>query len=80
MIPVSKLKKLTREKRSKRRVGVIFGLGGLFGLILAGFFAQQKKVISFEGLIDLNLDSILDVIPANIVQDARDLTVCFFIS
>ena len=76
IIPTAELKTLTK-KRSKRRNGFIFGLGGLFGVALAAFFANQHDVISFEGLMDLNLDSLVDVIPAGIVKDARDLTVCW---
>ena len=75
LVSISKLNKLTRKKPSKRRNSLIFGLGGLFGLLLAAFFAQQKEVIHLEGLMDLNLESLLDVIPQSIVQDARDLTV-----
>jgi phospholipid:diacylglycerol acyltransferase len=65
-----------KEKRSKRRNGLIFTLGGIFGIILAAFFANHHDVISFEGLMDLNLDSLIDVIPAGIVKEARDITVC----
>lgn len=76
LIPTAELKTLTQKKRSKRRNGLIFGLGGLFGIVVAAFFANQHDVINFEGLMDLNLDSLIDVIPAGIVKDARDITVC----
>ena len=76
LVSTSKLKKLTRH-RSKRRQWLVFGLGGLFGIILAAFFAQQHDVISLEGLMDIKLDSLLDAIPAGIVNDARDITVSF---
>jgi hypothetical protein len=75
LIPVSKLKGLTNRKRSKRRSGLIFGLGGLAGIIVALFFASRQEVINLEGLIDFNLDHFLDVIPAGIVKDAKALTV-----
>ena len=75
LIPVSKLKTLTNRKRSKRRTGLIFGLGSLVGVLIALFFANKQEVIRLEGLIDFNLDSFLDVIPAGIVKDARDITV-----
>ena len=75
LIPVARLKKLA-AKKSKRRTGFIFGLGGLFGLVVAAFFANQQDVINLEGLMDLNLESLLDVIPAGIVKDAQDITVC----
>jgi phospholipid:diacylglycerol acyltransferase len=75
LVPVSKLKKLTTVKRSKRKSWLIFGLGGLFGLVVAVFFANQQEVIKLEGLLDVNLDSLMDVIPAGIVRDAKDLSV-----
>ena len=74
LVKTSKLQFL-KEKKSKRRNGLIFTLGGLFGIILAVFFANQHDVINFEGLMDLNLDSLIDVIPAGIVREARDITV-----
>ncbi|KAL9109676.1 MAG: hypothetical protein Q9227_005714 [Pyrenula ochraceoflavens] len=73
-IPVSKLKEFTTRKSRKRRNGLIFGLGGLFGIILAVFFANQQDVIKLEGLMELNLDSLLDVLPAGVVKDAKDIT------
>ncbi|KAL9000827.1 MAG: hypothetical protein Q9169_000581 [Polycauliona sp. 2 TL-2023] len=73
LVPTSKLKKLS-SKRSKRRQWLVFGLGGLFGIIVAAFFAQQNDVINLEGLMDMNLDSLLDAIPAGIVKDAKDIT------
>ena len=78
LVPLSKLRRLTTRKRSKRRNGIIFGLGGLFGIIVAAFFANQSDVINLEGLLDINLESLLDVIPAGIVRDAKELTVGFF--
>lgn len=76
LVPVSKLKGLTTKRRSKRRSWFIFGLGGLVGVCIALFFASKQEVINLEGLIDFNLDSLLDVIPAGIVKDAQDITVC----
>ena len=69
----SHLKKLKSRKRWSR--GVIFGLGGLFGVVIAAFFADRHDVINLEGFMDLNLESLLDVIPAGIINDAKDLTV-----
>ena len=74
LVPTTHLKQLTK-KRSKRRQWMIFSLGGLFGIVVAAFFAQRHDVINLEGLIDVNLESLLDVIPAGIVKDAKDLTV-----
>lgn len=75
IVKTSKLHFL-KEKKSKRRNGLIFTLGGIVGIILAVFFANRHDVISFEGLMDLNLDSLIDVIPVGIVREARDITVC----
>ena len=75
LVPSAQLKKLKNKTRSKRRTTLIFGLGGLFGIIVAAFFAQQNDVINLEGLVDFNLESLLDVIPAGIVNDAKDITV-----
>jgi phospholipid:diacylglycerol acyltransferase len=76
LVPASHLKKLTSKRRwSKRRQGLIFGLGGLFGVVIAALFANHHDVINLEGLMDMNLESLLDVIPAGIVKDAKDITV-----
>lgn len=77
LVSSAKLDKLKQGARKghKRRISIFFALGGLFGVFLAGFFAQQQDVINFEGLLDLNLESLIDVIPAGIVKDAKDLTV-----
>ena len=64
-----------KSKRRRRSTWIIFGLGGLFGVVLAAFFAQHNDVINLEGLVDFNLDSLIDVIPAGILKDAKDITV-----
>ena len=74
LVSKSHLKEL-KKKRSKRWQFSIFGLGGLFGLAVAAFFANQHDVINLEGLVDFNMESLLDVIPAGIVKDAKDITV-----
>lgn len=77
LVSKSHLKEL-KGKRGKRWQFSIFGLGGLFGLVVAAIFANQHDVINLEGLVDFNMESLLDVIPAGIVNDAKDLTVrCF---
>lgn len=63
------------KPRSKRRNGVIFVLGGLFGIFIALFFANQNQVISLDALMDLNLESLIDVIPQGILKDAREFSV-----
>lgn len=74
LVSHSRLKEL-KGKRSKRWQFSIFGLGGLFGLVVAALFANQHDVINLEGLVDFNMESLLDVIPAGILKDAKDITV-----
>ncbi|KAL4906138.1 hypothetical protein BDW74DRAFT_139063 [Aspergillus multicolor] len=62
------------KPKSKRRNGLIFLLGGVFGIFCAVFFAQQQDVISLESLMDLNIDSLMDVIPQSIMRDAREFS------
>lgn len=64
-----------RHKARKRRTGAIFLLGSLFGIIAAGFFAKSNDLIDFPGIGDLSVDSLLDVLPAGLVKDVRDLVV-----
>lgn len=79
IIPAKKLQKLTsssKSKGSKRRNFWIFGLGGLFGIVVAGFFASSNDMMmDLASLKDMNLDSLLDVLPAGLINDARDLQV-----
>ena len=75
LVSAARLRDLKSKKLPKRRIGLFFGLGGLFGVLVAAFFAQKSDVINLEGLLDLNLDSLIDVVPASIVKDAKDITV-----
>lgn len=75
LVSSAQLHKLKTKARTKRRTTLIFGLGGLFGIVVAALFAQQHDVINLEGLVDFNLESLMDVIPAGIVKDAKDITV-----
>ena len=77
LAPVSKIHHEKPEKKHKRRNGVVFALGGLFGIVVAGFFAGRSDLIDFPELRELSMDSIMDVLPAGFVRDARDLAVCF---
>ncbi|KAI9044473.1 phospholipid:diacylglycerol acyltransferase [Aspergillus affinis] len=72
--PPEKFGSFVTKPRSKRRNGLIFALGGLFGILVAVLFANQQDVISLESLMDLNLDSLMDVIPQGIVRDAREFS------
>ncbi|PHH62001.1 hypothetical protein CDD82_2063 [Ophiocordyceps australis] len=57
----------------KRRNTFIFLLGGLCGLIVAGFFAKTSDLIDLPELSDLTVESLLDVLPAGLVRDIGDL-------
>jgi phospholipid:diacylglycerol acyltransferase len=76
--PVSKIIHSSHHKGKtrKRRNGFIFFLGGLFGIVVAGFFAGRSDLIDFPEFGDLSMDSLMDVLPAGFVKDARDLAVC----
>lgn len=64
-----------RAKTRKRRNTFIFLLGSLFGIITAGFLARNNDLIDFPELGELSMDSLLDVLPAGLVKDMRDLVV-----
>lgn len=66
--------KVVHEKR-KRSLGAIFLLGSLFGIIAAGFFAKSNDLIDFPEIGELSVDNLLDVVPAGLVKDVRDLVV-----
>lgn len=70
------LVKLQKTRGTKRRNAWIFVLGGLFGVAVAVFFANNEKIIDFTELASVNLDSIMDVLPMAFIKDAQDLQVC----
>jgi phospholipid:diacylglycerol acyltransferase len=83
LVPSKELHKLKKDgakdkkvKGTKRRFAWIFTLGGLFGLILAAFLANNNDWIDIaSALTDLNLDQILDVLPAGFLNEAREFQV-----
>lgn len=66
--------KVVQPKR-KRKLGAIFLLGSLVGIIAAGFFAKSNDLIDFPEFGELSVDSFLDTLPAGLVKDVRDLVV-----
>lgn len=54
---------------------MVFGLGGLFGILLAGFFAGRNDFIEFPEFGGVSMDSLMDVLPAGFMREARDLSV-----
>lgn len=75
VVPTKQLQKLTKKKGSKRRNFWIFGLGGVFGILIAGFFASSNQMIDLAAFGDMNLDSMFDMLPAGLIKDAQDLQV-----
>ncbi|KAK0315683.1 phospholipid:diacylglycerol acyltransferase [Friedmanniomyces endolithicus] len=81
VVPAAKLDKLSRKGKKqatkRRNVWIFFVLGGLLGVLVAGFFATSNggldKLADMAGLSDMNLDAILDVLPAGLIQEVRDL-------
>lgn len=73
--PLIQVNRYLTKPRGKRRHGLIFLLGGLFGIFVAGFFANQNELINLDALRDLNLDALIDVIPQGILRDAKEFTV-----
>ena len=44
-------------------------------MLVAAFFAGNQDYLDLKALADLNLDSLLDVLPAGLIKDAQDLQV-----
>lgn len=64
-----------KSRGTKRRNLWIFGLGGIFGIAVAAFFAGSNDLIDLSSLADVNMESILDALPAGLVRDAQELQV-----
>lgn len=68
-----------KQKGRKRRNAWIFGLGGLFGLFMAGFFASRDgaldNLVELAGLQDMNLDNLYDVLPRGLIKDVQSMQV-----
>jgi phospholipid:diacylglycerol acyltransferase len=81
IVSTQQLEKASKQKQHgrKRRNVWVFGLGGLVGVLAAGFFASPTgsldRLVDMSGWSDLNLDSILDVLPAGLIKDVQQLQV-----
>lgn len=75
VITAEQLQTLKKGKHVKRRNAWIFGLGGVFGLIVAGFFASSNDMIDLKSLQDVNLESIMEALPANFIKSAQQMQV-----
>ncbi|KAI1656116.1 LACT-domain-containing protein [Daldinia decipiens] len=62
-----------KAKTGKRRNTFIFLMGSLFGLIAAGLLAKNNDLLELPEIGELSMDSFLDVLPAGLVKDMRDL-------
>lgn len=63
----------THKRQKKRSSWLIFTIGGLAGLLLAGAAAKNQD-IGLQLLRDMSLDSIIDVIPVGILKEASDIS------
>ncbi|KAI6803631.1 LACT-domain-containing protein [Hortaea werneckii] len=74
---LEKLRQRAHQKGRKRRNAWIFGLGGLFGIFIAGFFASNngglEKLVEVAGFQDMGLESFLDVLPTGLIRDIQDM-------
>jgi phospholipid:diacylglycerol acyltransferase len=75
VITAEKLHTLKTKDKSKRRNVWTFSLGGLFGLVLAGFFASSNEMIDLKSLENMNLEGIWEALPASFVRSAQQLQV-----
>lgn len=86
IIPTAHFDKLTsikkQSKGARRRAFWVFALGGLCGILAAGYFASNNGgldgMLEAAGLGDLKIDSLFDVLPAGLIKDVQDLQVCPF--
>ncbi|XTI86508.1 LACT-domain-containing protein [Cenococcum geophilum] len=75
VVTAKELHTLKKSRGTKRRNLWIFGLGGIFGIAVAAFFAGSNDLIDLSSLADVNMESILDALPAGLVRDAQELQV-----
>lgn len=64
-----------KPKTSRRRNVWIFGLGGLFGTLLAAAFASKSDIVDLSALTDVNFESLMGVLPAGLLREAQALQV-----
>ncbi|OSS49374.1 hypothetical protein B5807_05593 [Epicoccum nigrum] len=67
------LKQGSKKKHAKRKNAWVFGLGGLFGLVIAAFFAGSNDLIDLKSIEGMNLESLLEALPDNFVKSAQQL-------
>lgn len=62
----------TAKRTKKRSYTLVFIIGGIVGLLIAIFFAKNQDIV----IGDFQLGSLVDVIPAGILKEATDISVC----
>lgn len=80
LAPVSKIisgdtEEKVSKKHKKRRNGLVFTLGGLFGILLAGMVANRNDLIEFPDMAEFSMENLMDVLPAGFMREARELSV-----
>ncbi|PVI07481.1 Phospholipid:diacylglycerol acyltransferase [Periconia macrospinosa] len=73
VITAEQLHTLRKGKNSKRKNTWIFVLGALVGVVAAAFLAGSNDYIDLSSLEGMNLDSILEALPAGFLKDAQML-------
>lgn len=69
------LKQQGKRKHGKRKNAWVFVLGGIFGLVIAAFFAGSNDLIDLKSIEGMNLESLMEALPANFVTSAQQLQV-----
>lgn len=62
----------TTKQTKKRSYTVVFIIGGLVGLLLAAGLVKNQDIV----IRDFPLGALVDVIPAGILKEATDISVC----
>jgi phospholipid:diacylglycerol acyltransferase len=76
LITAEQLSTLKQKGTHKKRRNIwVFSLGGIFGLLLAGFFASSNDYIDLKSLENVNLESIMEALPDNFVKSAQQMQV-----
>lgn len=74
--PKSSSSSLKKSNRGSKRWNLfVLGIGGVLGIVAAGWFAQNNEMIDLAAIAELNLETIADILPAGLLQDAKDLQV-----
>lgn len=70
-LPVMVVENSTKRVK-KRSYTLVFIIGGIAGLLVAILFANNQDIV----IGDFQLSALVDVIPAGILKEATDISVC----